>query len=77
MLVVLVCNLCLSCLFCWWCSCKDMPQVVWSNLKAHQYRDDLTRPGVEDTDTASVEVTHPSLKLHSCFGDESHLLPVS
>ncbi|CAM9294212.1 unnamed protein product [Scytosiphon promiscuus] len=24
-------------------SCKDMPQVVWSNLRAHHYRDDLTR----------------------------------
>ncbi|CAM9382024.1 unnamed protein product, partial [Laminaria digitata] len=29
-------------------SCKDMPQVVWSNLKAHQYRDDLSRPSMED-----------------------------
>ncbi|CAM9998482.1 unnamed protein product, partial [Ectocarpus sp. 12 AP-2014] len=29
-------------------SCKDLPHVVWSNLRAHHYRDDLTRPSVYD-----------------------------
>lgn len=34
-------------------SCKDMLHVVWNNLKAHSYRDDLTRPLDEDDVSAS------------------------
>lgn len=38
------------------CSCKDLPEVVWSNLKAHHYRNDLTRPGVHDIVTTNVGI---------------------
>lgn len=38
-------------------SCKDMPRVVWSNLKAHNYRDDLTRPSGSGEEGSNVSPT--------------------
>lgn len=37
-------------------SCRDMSNVVWSNLKAHHYREDLTRVG--DDGSAADKVRH-------------------
>ncbi|CAM9236271.1 unnamed protein product, partial [Ectocarpus fasciculatus] len=36
-------------------SCKDLPHVVWSNLRAHHYRDDLTRSSVYDPATTNMD----------------------
>lgn len=35
-------------------SCKEMPEVVWSNLQAHHYREDLTRALDEDASESDV-----------------------
>lgn len=49
---------CCSLIFLTSTSCKDMPHVVWSNLKAHNYGDDLTRPCGGDEQDFNVRNPH-------------------